>query len=85
MQIFLTPDQQAWLASRVERGEFASIDEAARHLIGERIAERMIEEDDLGWAKSLVDEARADMATGRVVSAEERHARMLALLSSAKD
>jgi antitoxin ParD1/3/4 len=85
MQISLTPDQQTWLASHVERGEFASIDEAARQLIDERIAERMIEEDDLAWAKPLVEEARADIAAGRVVTADERDARMKALLASMKD
>ena len=72
MQISLTPDQQAWLASHVERGEFASIDEAARQLIDEGIAERMIEEDDLAWAKPMVEEARADVAAGRVLTAEEQ-------------
>jgi antitoxin ParD1/3/4 len=84
MQISLTPDQQAWLASHVERGEFASIDEAARQLIDERIAERMVEDDDLAWAKPLVEEARADIAAGRGVTAEERDVRMKALLASMK-
>ena len=85
MQISPTPDEQNWLASHVERGEFASIAEAARQLISERIAERMIEEDDLAWAKPLVEEARADIATGGVVTAEKRGARMKALLASMKD
>jgi antitoxin ParD1/3/4 len=65
MRISLTPDQQAWIASHVERGEFASIDEAARQLIDERIAERMIAEDDLAWAKPLVTNATlAEVAFG---------------------
>ena len=85
MQISLTPDQQAWLASHVERGEFASIDEAARQLIDERIAERMIAEDDLAWAKPLVEEARADIAAGRMVMADERDARMKSRLASMKE
>jgi antitoxin ParD1/3/4 len=84
MRISLTPDQQAWIASHVERGEFASIDEAARQLIDERIAERMIAEDDLAWAKPLVEEAWADIVAGRVVTADERDARMKSRLASMK-
>jgi antitoxin ParD1/3/4 len=85
MQISLTPDQQAWLAIRVERGEFASIDEAARRLIDERIAERVIEEDGLAWAGPLVEQARAEVAAGKVLTAEERQASMEDLLRSMKD
>ena len=83
--ISLTPEQQAWLTTQVERGEFRSIDEAARQLIDERIFERMTEEnDDLAWAKPYVDEALADVAGGRVLTREEHEARMDALLASPK-
>lgn len=52
MAISLTPEQHAWIMAHVERGEFRSIDEAARQLIDERIAERMVEaRADLVWAK----------------------------------
>lgn len=85
MTISLTPQQQAWLAAQVERGAFASIDEAARQLIDERIAERMAEEsDDLAWARPYVDEARADIARGNVLTRDEHEARMDALLTSMK-
>ncbi|MEJ0019592.1 MAG: hypothetical protein WDN25_24180 [Acetobacteraceae bacterium] len=84
MEISLTQDQQAWLARHVERGEFASVDEAARQLLDERIAERMIEEDDLAWTVPLVEAAREDVAAGRVVTAENRDARMSALLAMIK-
>ncbi len=40
MPITLTPDQEAWLSAHVASGDFASIEEAARQLINERIAER---------------------------------------------
>ena len=60
MTISLTPEQQAWLSAHVARGDFASVEDAARQLIDERIAERAIEEhDDLAWAKPHVDEALA--------------------------
>jgi hypothetical protein len=48
MPITLTPEREAWLQSHVATGAFASIEEAARRLIDERIAERELEEDDLG-------------------------------------
>jgi antitoxin ParD1/3/4 len=84
MSLSLTPDQQAWLAARVARGEFRSIEEAARQLIDERIAERMIEEDDLAWAKPYVDDARAEVARGKVISLEEHELRMDAHIASMK-
>jgi hypothetical protein len=34
-------------------------------LIDERIGERAIEDDDLAWAMSHFDDARADIANGR--------------------
>lgn len=82
MSISITPEQQAWLATHVARGEFASVDEAARQLIDERIAERMIEEDDLAWAKPLVDEALAAVARGEIMSVEEHKARMKTVLAT---
>jgi len=52
MLITLTSEQQAWCESHVASGDFASVEEAARQLIDERIAERAAEEsDDLAWAK----------------------------------
>jgi len=85
MTISLTPEQQAWLKAHVERGEFRSIDEAARQLIDERMAERMAEEaDELAWAKHYVDEALADVAAGKVLTRQEHEARMDALQASLK-
>jgi antitoxin ParD1/3/4 len=86
MSISLTPEQQAWLAAPVERGEFRSIDEAARQLIDERIAERTAEEnDDLAWAKPYVEEALAAVERGQVMTLEEHKARNAARLASLKD
>ena len=85
MSVSLTPEQQAWLTAHVERGEFRSIDEAARQLIDERIAERMAEEnDDLAWAKPYVDEALLEVAAGKVLTRQEHEARIDALLASLK-
>lgn len=84
MAISLTLEQQAWIAARIERGEFASEDEAARQLIDERIAEHTIEDDDLAWAKPYVDYARADIAKGRTHTRQEYEACMNRLLASMK-
>ena len=61
ISLSLTPEQQAWIDAHVASGDFASIEEAPRQLIEERIAERAIEEDDLAWAKPYVDQARAKL------------------------
>lgn len=39
MSIILTPDQEVWLEAYVDTREFPSIEEAARQLIDQRIAE----------------------------------------------
>ncbi len=76
MPITLTPDQEAWLQAHVATGDFASIEEAARQLIDERIAEIAAEDDDdLEWARPLLDEARASIARGDVLTLEEHRAR----------
>jgi antitoxin ParD1/3/4 len=83
MSITLTPEQEAWLNARVASGDFASVEEAARQLINERIAERAAEaSDDLAWAKPFVEEARAAVARGEFVSLEEYKAFNAALLAS---
>jgi antitoxin ParD1/3/4 len=85
MTISLTPEQEAWIETHIKRGEFASLEDAARQLIDERIAERVIEEDDLAWAKPYVDEARTAVANGDVISREEHRARNAARIASFKD
>jgi antitoxin ParD1/3/4 len=76
MTITLTPEQQALLSNYVARGDFSSIEEAARQLIDERIAERAAEEgDDLASAKPYVDEARPAVRCGEVLTLEEHKAR----------
>jgi len=83
MTITLKPDQEAWLETRVARGDFASIEEAARQLIDERIAEHELEEsDDMAWAKPYVDEGLAALERGDVLTLEEHKARNAARLAA---
>ena len=85
MTITLTQDQQAWIAAHVARGDFASVEDAVRQLLDERIAEYALEEeDDLVWAKPLVDQALADIEHGDVMSLEEHRARNAARLAAMK-
>ncbi len=82
MNISLTPEQEAWLKAVVARGEFPSVEEAARQLIDERIEARAAEElDDLAWAKPFIDEALADIERGHVISREDDEARIEAVLA----
>jgi antitoxin ParD1/3/4 len=86
MMICLTPEQQAWISAHVARGDFASIEDAARQLLDVRIAERAIEEQgDLVWAKPHVDEALVDVARGDVISRDEHRARNAARLAALKE
>jgi antitoxin ParD1/3/4 len=86
MTISLTPEQEAWLGAHVARGEFPSIEDAARQLIDERIAERAAEaRDDLAWARPFVDEALAEVERGEVISRAEYRRRMSARLAELKD
>ena len=85
MTISLTPEQQEWIAAHVARGDFASVEDAARQLLDERIAERAIEEDDLAWAKADVEEALASVKRGEGLTLEEYRARNAARLAALKD
>ena len=86
MTISLTPERLAFLRAHVTRGEFASIEEAARQLLDERIAERSIEEaDDLAWAKPYVDEALAEIERGEILPLDEHRERNAARLAAFKE
>jgi antitoxin ParD1/3/4 len=85
MTITLRPEQLSWIKAHVVAGDFTSVEEAARQLIDDRIAELAIDaDDDLAWAKPYVDEARAAVARGEVVTLEEHRAHMAAVLESLK-
>jgi antitoxin ParD1/3/4 len=85
MSIVLTREQEAWLKAHVERGDFASIEEAACQLLDERIAERIAEEkDDFAWARVHVEEAWAALARGDVIPIDEHKARNVTRLASSK-
>ena len=87
MSITLTPEQETWIKAHVATGDFASVEEAARQLIDDRIAELSdLEqgEDDMLWAKPYIDEGLAALERGEFVSLEEHKAHNAALLASLK-
>jgi antitoxin ParD1/3/4 len=81
MNIKLPPDQEQWLNARVADGEFTSPEAAVRQMIAERMA---LEADDFAWAKPYLDEARAAVARGEVVSLDDAIADIDAHLASLK-
>lgn len=68
MNITLSAEQERWLRKRIANGEFHSVDDAIRQLIADRM---ITDDDDMAWAKPLVDEARAAVARGDASSLEE--------------
>ena len=68
MNISLPREQQEWLEAEVAAGRFSSIDEALAVAVADLKA---LSEDDFAWAKPYVDEARASIARGDVISGEQ--------------
>lgn len=73
MTIQLSPEQQRWLEAQVAAGHFASLEQAVAVAIADLMA---TVEDDLEWAKPLVDEAAAELDRGEGVPADEAFARI---------
>ncbi len=82
MTITLTPEQQDWIDAHVARGDYASAEEATRVLLDDAIARRTLADDDLGWAKPLVDEALAEVERGETISWEDSCAELAAIVAS---
>jgi antitoxin ParD1/3/4 len=86
MAITLRPEQEAWIQAHIASGDFASLEEAVRQLIDDRIAEIALDKaDDMAWAKPLVDEAREAVARGDVITLEEHKARTAARLAALRE
>jgi antitoxin ParD1/3/4 len=73
MTIQLSPEQQQWLEAQVAVGHFSSLEQAVAVAIADLMA---MAEDDLDWAKPLVDEAAAELDRGEGVPADEAFARI---------
>jgi antitoxin ParD1/3/4 len=80
MTIALTQDQIQWLEAEVAAGTYASVEDAVRLAVAGLMAAPEV--DGLAWAKPLIDDARASIAKGDGVSANNVRAEMDALLRS---
>ena len=78
MNVSLPREQLEWLEAEVAAGHFSSIDEALAVAVADLKA---LSEDDLAWAKPYVDEARASVARGDVISGEEFFKRLNAKIN----
>src|SRR5262245_17537917 len=81
MNINLPREQELWLQAQVANGEFASVEDAVRCLIADRMA---LDAHNLAWATPYVDDARAAVARGEYGSPEEAIADIDAHLASLK-
>jgi antitoxin ParD1/3/4 len=80
MNIQLTKEQEDWLRGQVAAGRFSSLDEA----IAEAVDSLKGEDDDLSWAKPLVDEGLSELDRGEAIPAGEVFARVEARLRATR-
>ena len=73
MTVQLSPEQQQWLEDQVAAGHFSSVEQAVAVAIADLMT---MAEDDLDWAKPLVDEAIAELDRGEGMPADEAFARI---------
>ena len=69
MTITLTPEQQKWLEAEVAAGHFGSGEEAVQVAVAELM--RPVDTSDLSWAKPYIDVARASLARGEGIPADQ--------------
>lgn len=81
MTITLLPGQQKWLEEQVAAGRFQSIDDAVAVAVADLMGAA---EDDFAWAKPYVEDARASVARGEVVSLDDAIADIDAHLATLK-
>ena len=77
MTVQLSPEQQRWLEAQVEAGHFASIEQAVAIAVADLMA---MTDDELAWAKPLIEVGLADAEHGRIVSGDEALADLRATL-----
>jgi Arc/MetJ-type ribon-helix-helix transcriptional regulator len=82
MPVTLKDEQERQLRAYVEQGRFASIDDAAQHLIATALAADAV--GDLDWTKPYLDEAEADIRAGHVVPLDNHLARVRDVLAKLK-
>jgi len=84
MPITLTPEQEAWLRAHVAAAISPRSRTPRANSSTSASRARAEDDEDLAWAKPLVDEARDAVARGEFVSLNEHKAHIEALLESLK-
>ena len=79
MTITLAPEQLRWLEQQVAGGHFESVEDAVQLAVAGMMT---IDTDNLTWAKSLVEEARASLARGEGIPSDSVRAELDAYLRS---
>ena len=79
MNIQLTKEHEDWLRGQVAAGRFASLEEAIAEAV-----DSLKSDDDLSWAKPLVDEGLSELDRGEAIAAEEVFARVEARLRATR-
>ncbi|MBC8049745.1 MAG: hypothetical protein H7X92_06315 [Chitinophagales bacterium] len=79
MGIQLTTEHKLWLEAQVAAGHYASVEEAIAVAIATL---KSADNDDLGWAKPLVEEARRSVEAGDYVEGDDFIAEMNARIAS---
>jgi antitoxin ParD1/3/4 len=82
MSITLPREQQEWLEAQVRYGAYDSVEDALASIIAQQMVLDI--DDDLAWAKPLVDEGRAAIERGEGMTLEEHLRHIDAKLESLK-
>ena len=77
MTVQLSPEQQRWLEAQVAAGHFESLEQAVEVAVADLMA---MSEDELDWAKPLIDAGLAELNRREVVSGDEAMASLEAIL-----
>ena len=76
MSITLTPDQVRWLEAEVAAGRLRSVEDGVRSAVAELMRHSIDENDELQWAKPLVDAAVAELEQGKGIPLEAAKSRL---------
>ena len=68
MNINLSSNQREWLEAEVAAGHFELVDDAIAAAVAELMS---LSGDDLAWAKPYVEQPRASVARGDVITGDE--------------
>jgi antitoxin ParD1/3/4 len=85
MSIMLNREQEEWLQAKVAAGEFASLDQAVKSAVQRLIIDDELDDDDLDWAKPLVEEGLAQLERGESLTHEQVVERLQRIIEQCSD